>query len=1233
MKRILGLDLGVASIGWAIIEEAETNRIIGMGCRVVPLSTDDKNEFTTGNAISKNQKRTQKRTQRKGYDRYQLRRKNLIDELKKAGLMPGEELIGLNKLELWGLRSRAVTEKILPGQLGRVLLHLNQKRGYKSARSEANLDKKETEYVANVMSRHLKIKEEGFTIGQKFYFELSNDQYFRIKENVFPREAYLEEFDAILLKQKEFYPSILTDDFIHRLRNEIIYYQRKLKSQKGKVSICEFEGINRKDKNGVEILTGPRVAPRSSPLFQVCKIWENINNLTLKDKEGYYIEIPDIKKRDIFQYLDNNENMTYAVLLKILGLKKEDVYANKQITKGIQGNLTKTAFIKHFGEKPEFLNLLSFNLIINEFPDEVFLTDKRTGEIINAKKRMIVSSSIENEPFYQLWHTAYSIPEKEECINALIKKFALPRDIAGAIASIDFTKAGFGNKSHKAMRKILPYLMEGDVYSDACTYAGYNHSNSLTRGENFKRELLEKLEPIKKNSLRQPVVEKILNQMINMVNAIIDKYGRPDEIRIELARELKQSLQERNDTYKAINRIEKENKEIALRLQEFGLRSTRKNIIKWRLYHEINNEDKKLNAVCIYCNKPISLSAALSGEEVDVEHIIPQSRLFDDSQSNKTLSHRKCNSAKGNLTAYDFMKTRSQAEFDDYIERVNLLFKNGLIGKGKRDRLLMPGTKIPDDFIERQLRQTQYISKKARDILTTVCRNVWATSGNVTAELRKVWGWDEILMNLQLTRYKEKGLTVSKEIENRDNRGQKETIPDWNKRDDHRHHAIDALTIACTKQSFIHRINNLNSSTVKDDMRRDIVDAGLEFDKRKDLLENYIFSQKPFTTAEVAAEADKILVSFKPGKKVATKGVRKVLANGKKKVVQKNIIIPRGALSEESVYGKILVHQKKMPVKYIFENPDLIIKPYIKQLVEERLYKHDNHPKEAVKSLKNEPIYLDNEKSIPLTHATCYAEEVVIKKPVASLSEKNIEDIVDEKIKSIMKARLAKAGGKAKEAFKDLENDPIWFNPEKKIPVLTVRCFTGLKAIEPLKENSSAGYVKPGNNHHIAFYFNEDGQKTAHICTFWHAVERKKFGLPVIIKEPASVLDPILDSPEGKYPESFLGKLPGYKWEFITSLQQNELFILGMEKEDLERALELNDTRIISRNLYRVQKISGEGDNIYLVFRHHLESKADEDTNIFNGFKFYRVQSINSLFNLNPYKISVNCIGCLVKNK
>ncbi|WP_259067738.1 type II CRISPR RNA-guided endonuclease Cas9 [Mucilaginibacter sp. X4EP1] len=1239
MNKTLGLDLGVTSIGWALISKDDNGHkeILGLGSRIIPLSSTDNDEFSKGNAISKNRNRTEKRSQRKGYDRYQLRKKNLKQLLEQHDMFPIESLIKLSSIQLYELREKAIKEKIELRELGRVLYHLNQRRGYKSSRSDSTLEKKDTDYVAEVKSRHQLIKNAGQTIGQHFYEKLKETPNYRIKQQVFPREAYVEEFEAICREQKKYHP-VLTDIIVAKLRNEIIYYQRKLKSQKALVSICELEGKIRKNEKGIGILTGPKVAPKSSPLFQICKIWETINSISIKNRKGEILIIDNEKKKQIFDYLDNNERLSQAELLGILELNKNDGwYTNKQISKGLQGNLTKVAILKHLQHTE---HLLQFDLNI----EATEVIDFKSGEVKQAEQ---ISANFEQQPFYQLWHTIYSISDAEECRNALKSKFNLSSEIADHLIKLDFTKSAFGNKSAKAMRKILPHLMHGLVYSSACSIAGYNHSNSLTKEERQGRSVDSHIELLKKNSLRQPIVEKILNQLINVVNEIIKEYGsfnNDDEIRIELARELKQSKDERNETMLNISANETINNEVIKRLIELGLPSKRRNIEKYKFIFPVRNKKLKeaiIKNQCIYCGEQFSLSEALSGNNFDVDHIIPQSLLFDDSQTNKVLVHRKCNAEdKKNKTAYDFIRAKGDIELQKYLTRLDEWYKQGILSYSKMERLKAShedyldrknkkketeaDKKLWENFIARQLRETQYITRKSKNILEQVCNNVWSTSGNITQYLRTVWGWNEVTMNLQLQKYADLGLTERKHWQT--NNGQfhsQEIIKDWSKRDDHRHHAIDALIIACTEQSFVQRINTLNASTTRDEMKKEVDDAGIDYDRKKNLLENFIFSKKPFTTKQVEDKVDNILISFKPGKRIGT--ISKHKATGKNK--ETGVLVPRGPLSEESVYGKIKTIVKKQPLKFLFENPQNIFKPYIKALVEERLSRFNGDTKKAIASVKEEPIFLDKDQAIILQFGTCYIDEYVIKYPLNTDFTK-ADKIIDEKIKKIISDRLDQYNNNPKEAFKNIENDPIWFNHAKNIPIKTVRCSTGLSAVEPIKKNEQGeniGFVKPANNHHIAIYLDADGKKKEHICSFWHAVERKKNNIPAVIKDSKNIWDSILTS-KLNYTESFLEKLPRDNWIFQQSIQQNEMFILGLSKEEIEIAISEKNKKFISKFLYLAWSIS-ESD---YWFRHHLETK-NSDLKKINEAKeskrYYRFKSVGAFEKMNPIKVKINILG------
>ncbi len=1150
MKRVLGLDLGSSSIGWAVVEEhskeiisesciSDKDKIVAIGSRIIPLSTDESTQFSKGQALTKNADRTKSRTQRKGYDRYQQRRALLLEKLAQLGMYNGETL-KLSKLELWGLRAKAVHEQISLFELGRVLCHINQKRGYRTVKADYG-DKKQGAYVSNVLERHKEINEQGFTIGEFMYNGLKIDPAFRCKERIFPRIAYMEEFDAIMSCQKEFYPEILTDETISHIRDYIIFHQRPLKSCKHLVGRCSLER-HFMNCNGQLKDCSPKVAPRTSPLFQICKIWESINNLVIYNKTNDVLHISLEQKQAIFAFMNKHEKLKANDLKTLLGIKSKEWQFGKAVGNGLQGNTTYCTIEKALAKHKEYIHLLNFDLVY----DSKEVVNVETGEIVEIK---VIDATFEKQPLYELWHVLYSISNIDELKETLKNKFKIiDETVIDNLSQIDFVKAGYSNKSSRAIRKVLPYLQDGMQYHNAKIMAGYNDV-ALTKEQNMTRELADRLLPIKKGELRQPVVEKILNQLVNLVNALMLEHGRFDEIRVELARELKQNREERESATKAMARNQKQNEEIAERIQkEYGLPPTRSRIQKYKMWEESEH-------ICIYCGKTVSAKEFLLGFGVEVEHIIPRSVIFDDSFANKVCSCSECNKEKNNRTAFDYMKTKSEGDFTAYIERINDLAERGKISNTKRKKLLMPASELPTDFIERQLRESQYIAKKAKEILQTICHNVYSTSGSITDFLRHLWGWDEVLHTLNFSRYKAAGLTEMVEREIDGKKVEVERIAGWSKRMDHRHHAIDALTIACTKQGYIQRINNLSS--LKDVSFSSFYDEKQHSETRQRLtrLERYIKMQPHFTTAEVQQAVECIAVSFKSGKRAASTGKRYIHKGGKRICVQRGIIIPRGALSEESVYGRI----------------------------------------QDFKTGK---------------------QEYVKKYDIGTITLKNIEDVIDKRIREILRTRLEQFGGKPEKAFAEPLLD------HQGCAIRSVRCRTGLSATVPVRyneQNEPIAFVKPGNNHHVAIYVDEKGKLQEHIVTFWHAVERKKYGIPTIITNPADAWDKVTD----RMPETFLDQLPpSANWEFKFSMQQNEMFILGMEEELYQDAMQKEDYATLSRYLYRVQSIS-EGD---YFFRHHLETTNDKSSVAKEMGKMKRL-SPKLLIENNPHKVHISITG------
>ena len=1150
-KKILGLDLGVGSIGWALIETDDNlpQKILGMGSRIVPISKDDSDQFSKGQAITKNADRTARRTARKGYNRYQMRRALLTQSLRNNNMLP--ERMDENVIDLWKLRSDAATEghQLTLPQIGRVLYHINQKRGYKHSKADENGDSKQTKYVEAVNQRYKDIQEAHQTIGQHFYLELlrtrvhreSGDYYtYRIKDQVFPRAAYIAEFDRIMNVQRVYYPEVLTDEFIDTLRNRIIFYQRPLKSCKHLVSLCEFEMRPYKTRDGKIVYGGPKCAPRTSPLAQLCAMWETANNITLTNRNNERFEFSLEQRRQIVDFLCHNKEMKVTHLQKILGISKKDGwYGGKAIGKGIKGNATLNQLREALqGKYDQWL----------EMPiKHIDVVDATTSEVFWA-----VSPEVEETPLFKLWHAVYSLQNADELAKTLREKFQITDEaVIEALGKIDFVKPGYANKSHKFIRRLLPYLMEGMMYSEACERININHSNSMTREEREQRPLSARIQLLQKNQLRQPVVEKVLNQMINIVNSLKDQYGEIDEARVELARELKQSRDERESAYKAMGQNERRNKEIAAKIAEFGIRPSRSRIQKYKMWEESLHQ-------CFYCGKTIDLSEFLNGADVEIEHIIPRSILFDDSFSNKVCACRRCNQEKGNQTAMEYMETKS-AEQEAYKQRVDEAFTAKRISKTKRDHLLWRKADIPADFIERQLRQSQYIAVKAVEVLQDGIRQVWTSGGSVTDFLRHQWGYDEILHTLNLPRYRQvEGLTEFVDFEHAGQKHTEERIKNWSKRIDHRHHAIDALTVALTQQGYIQRLNTLEAS--HDFMEKQVKEAGTKYNEKKSILEKWINEQPHFSVEEVTNAVDGILVSFRAGKRVTTPARRAIYKGGKRVIAQRGIEVPRGALTEETIYGKL---GDKFTVKYSLDHPSM--------------------------------------------------------KP---------ENIVDPTIRALVQKRVAERG---KDAFKD----PLY--SAEGMEIKSVRCYTSLSenGVVPVKYDEAGrpiGYAKKGNNHHIAIYQDKDGQYQEMVVSFWDAVERKRYGVPVVITNPHEVWDILLNK---DLPQEFLAKLPNDNWQFVLSMQENEMFVLGLEDDEFNEAIERQDYAALNKHLYRVQKISHRE----YTFRYHTETKVDDK---YEGMENGRTtsislgasipfKSISALLAKFPHKVKVDLLGHIHK--
>lgn len=1166
MKTILGLDLGVGSIGWAIVtEDNENQTLVDTGVRVIPIDTETSNNFSKGVATSKNQDRRLKRSARRNNHRYKLRRQFLTQHLKSLNLFPiNSNLFELSALELYGLRNKAINEKIQLEELARIWYHLNQKRGYIDSR-KGSTEEADTKYVEKIKESSKNIYLTHKTVGSYFFDELKKDPLRRIKSgddknNIFLIEDYKKEFDLIWDTQKKYYPEILNESNYEIIRNQIIYFKRKLKSQKHLIGTCRFEKHH-------------KVLPISSPLALEIRIWQDINNLIIKSKYNEIFNLTLDQKIELFEYLNNNQKITEKELLKKFNYPATKNEFSINFEKEIKGNS-----FKH-----------KLNLIFKKHNSSFKLFEKFDP----------ILPDFDKHPYFQLWHLLYSVEESKDLKESLKIKFEFSDELIDDLIKIPI-KNDFASLSSRAARKILPFLRQGKMYSEACLLAGYNHSNSINKEDNENRELLEvqDLKHIKPNELRNPTVEKILNQLINLLKALDNKGYKFDEIRIELARDLKKNAKQRQKITDQNRKNENENKSIeALLRDEHGFKNvSKRDIEKYKLWKEFDGRSP------YEPNIGIELQDLFDKAKYEIEHIIPKSRYFDDSFNNKTIARVHINKSKDNSTAFDFMSSRNDEDLHQYLEFI----KHSKVSETKKRYLKMPGDQIPEDFINRQLNETRYIAKETLKILKNVCRNVFSTSGSVTDYLKHHWGYDNVLMDLNFERVSPDEIII-KEI----NGQKRKVIKNWDKRLDHRHHALDAIIIACTKQSIINTLNRLNSSSLESTNLKSIS----------------IKNSAPFDFQTVKNKISEILVSFKPGKKVAT--LKKVNLNKWKKKpgnFEQVMLVPRGPLHEESVYGMIKKYSKPIPLEKIIDINSIAV-DWQKKLVEDYVKNHENNWEKAKKNLKKSPIVYDSNKI--LDKAVIFFEKPVKKYNLQYSSTnkfdlKAAESIVNENVKKIVIHRLSLFDNKPELAFKNLTEDPLYLNKDNNIVIKSVRCYTkttddqikpensgyfplhvskngktlNLKNSKNLSDLTPIDYVKGGSNHHIAIYEDLNGERYEEVVSFFEAFERKRNNEAVIRRE----------HPLGN--------------KLITSLQQNEMFVFGISEIELKELIAKRNYSVISKYLYRVQKIASKD----YTFRHHLETKLNDDKNSREQKKYLR---ITSLKNFSGIKLRVNQLNTI----
>ena len=1266
------------------------------------------------------------------------------------------------KVENYSWRVKALSEKMDLEELAIVLQEINGQIYNASG------------YLGDISDRSKELYFNHQTVGQYQMAQLDKNPNYSLKNQVFYRQDYLNEFETIWKTQAKFHKE-LTSELKKEIRDKVIFYQRPLKSQKGLISFCEFESrqmeVEVDGKKKIKTV-GYRVCPKSSPLFQEFKIWQRLNDvLVFPTKEKNKKKRPNSRslsfeeKMVLYKELSFREGLSKMQILDLLGLTDYEMNFDK-----VSGNTTQSILFKAYKDIIEKSGHDCSRVQDLDDVAEIFHSLGMGTDFLQLNET--TWDNFEEQPLFKLWHLLYSfegdnsVSGNEKLISKLAILCHLPYEYAKIIANVQFV-SDYGSLSSKAIKKILPHLIDGEQYDIACVLAGYKtHSkDSLTKEEIEKKNLKDKLEILPRNSLRNPVVEKILNQMVNVVNNIIDEYGKPDEIRIELARELKKNADERFLLTDSINNSDKEVKRLKEEMKEKfpeifkNQEPSRNDVIRYRLWLELaSNAYKPLYGSSENLKKEISPKILFSGD-IEVEHILPKARLFDDSFSNKTLAFKQDNLDKGVQTAIDYVGNEG---LSDYIDRIITAYGTKTIKKvvtnpktknkkietesitfkviyseherkmlsnkkmassverwdnaseeerkklskpwsrmsdvekkidvinkyysGKIKKLVTHGNELPEGFINRDLSNTQYITKKAKEMLSDITRYVVCTTGAITDRLREDWQLVDVMRELNWNKYDKVGLTEI--IEKTDYEGRKYKvyrIKDWTKRNDHRHHAMDALTTAFTKRAFIQYLNNLNARRIDETQgisnaekesldltsvcaedvilaTRDVL-AIQQKELYKDAKGKLRFNPPNLTNngdivqqlsqfrTEAKRQLENTLISIKAKNKVVTRNINVSKQEaGKNKKVQ---LTPRGQLHLETVYGQNRLSRIDLNEKITKEQINSIvnqkIKNYILNVVKQKgsiknAFGKENIDKVLFKGKKMTYV----EVSIP-----CYTQRILIEdfftnpQKTSSAKEKAIDNIVGKDVQKIIRDRYYSFNKDFKKAFSNLAENPIWLNKEKGIAIKRVT-ITGISNAEALHDKrdkdgnlvldengkkQAVDFVNTGNNHHVAIYRKPKLDKKGKPALDENGDMQYELDEKIVSFYEATsravqhlpVVDKTYKQEEG--------------WQFLFTMKQNEYFVFPRYDADGNIIFNPKDYTddwfknpenyaLISPNLFRVQKIATRN----YFFRHHLETTVAEPKEL-KGITYKPQLGLNGIGqngNAVIVKVRVNHIGQIV---
>lgn len=742
MRYTIGLDIGIASVGWAVINE-EKARIEDLGVRIFK-----KAEETDGKSL--NLARREARGARRRIRRRAVRMEKVKQSLVKYGLVSEEELKTLYILtekdkEVWQLRAEGLDKQLDKKEWARVLTNIAKRRGYKSNRKIDEEDKEVGKLSKGTIENKKILEEKGYrTIGEMFYkdekFELNKRNKGGEYSNTVLRSMLIDEVHILFDMQRKLGNTFASEE-LEKEYIDIVTYQKPymtpelLEKMLGKCTLEKEEAR----------------APKNSYTFERFMLLQKVNNLKI-DVDGRKLEIPQDKKEEIIKLAYEQAEIKYTQLRKRLELPTDARFVdlNYKERKKSKEEVSEEEVIKQVEDR-KFVKLEGWHKIRlalkSNKSEEKFELVRQNPELQN----IIADALVRNKT--------------DEGIKEYLQEKAIDKQIIDSILNINFTK--FGHLSYKAMKKIIPELEKGLTYDKACEQAGYEFKGS-------SGNLQYKLPPVTnlEDDILNPVVLRAVSQTRKVINAIIDKYGSPTAIYIETARELSKSYEDRQKIQNNQKENQANNEKIKEYIAEnFGFEPKPFDIVKMKLWREQNGK-------CAYSGKAIPAERLYEENFVQVDHIIPFSRCFNDSYQNKVLVLTDENQRKKERTPFEYFGEDEQ-KWHAFEEFVNLTYK---FNHKKKENMLVKNfnEEKSKEWIERNLNDTRYIARYMYNYITNnlqfaeseLKRKVYNINGAATATLRHYWGINK------------------------------------NREESDKHHAQDAVVIACATNKNVKKVSD-----------------------------------------------------------------------------------------------------------------------------------------------------------------------------------------------------------------------------------------------------------------------------------------------------------------------------------------------------------------------------------------------------------------------------------------